>query len=66
MAKGKRKFEATTNTLQDVTLIPRHARGKDLADIQPIGYLSGMDAGDVHLPCTRDIVLRLIATLKKK
>ncbi len=66
MSDGKRKYETNTHSIQDATLVPRQGRGKDLADIQPIGYLSGLkpDTGG-PLP-SRDMILRLIATLKEK
>ena len=66
MAHKKRKYEANTEYLQNATLVHHHVRGKDLADIQPIGYLSGLDSEDVPPSCTRDMVLRLIDRLKKK
>jgi hypothetical protein len=66
MSEDKRKFEANTHTLQDAVLVPRHARSKDLADIQPIGYLSGLKAENNASLFTRDTILRLIASLKEK
>lgn len=65
MPDKKRKYEANVHFLQDAVLIPRQAQGKDLADNQPIGYLSGMkpETGDRF---SRDTILRLIATLKEK
>ena len=66
MSEEKRKFEANTHTLQDAVLVPRQARSKDLTDIQPIGYLSGLKAQDNTSYFTRDTILRLIATLKEK
>ena len=66
MSEEKRKFEANTHTLQDAVLVPRQARSKDLTDIQPIGYLSGLKAEDNTSFFTRDTILRLIATLSKK
>ena len=66
MSEDKRKFEANTHTLQDAVLVPRQPRSKDLADIQPIGYLSGLKAGKNGSLFTRDTILRLIETLKEK
>ena len=66
MSEDKRKFEANTHTLQDAVLVPRQSRSKDLADIQPIGYLSGLKAGKNGSLFTRDTILRLIETLKEK
>jgi hypothetical protein len=66
MSDEKRKFEADTHTLQDAALVPRQGRAKDLADIQPIGYLSGLEPEDRGSLFTRDTILRLIATLKEK
>jgi hypothetical protein len=66
MSKENRKFEANIQTLQDAVLVPRQTRSKDLADAQPIGYLSGMKAEGHGSPFTRDTILRLIATLKEK
>jgi len=66
MPRKKRKFEANTQIIQDAMLVPHHARNKDLADIQPIGYLSSLRAEDDDPLYTRDMVLRLIDRLKKK
>ena len=66
MAHKKRKYEANTEYLQNAKLVTHHVRGKDLADIQPIGYLSGLDSEAIPPSCTRDMVLRLIDRLKKK
>jgi hypothetical protein len=66
MSEDKRKFEANTHTLQDAVLVPRQSRSKDLADLQPIGYLSGMKTGKNSSLFTRDTILRLIETLKEK
>jgi hypothetical protein len=66
MSDGKRKYETNAHTLQDAALVPRQGRGKDLADIQPIGYLSGLEPEDRGSRFTRDTILRLIATLKEK
>ena len=66
MSEEKRKFEPKSHTLKDAVLIPHTLRSKDLADIQPIGYLSGLKAEYNTTPFTRDTILRLIATLKEK
>jgi hypothetical protein len=66
MSEEKRKFETNTYRSQDTALVPRRARSKDLADVQPIGYLSGLKAEDNTSLFTRDTILRLIATLKEK
>jgi hypothetical protein len=66
MSEDKRKFEANTRTLQDAVLVPRQPRSKDLADLQPIGYLAGLKAGKNGSFFTRDTILRLIETLKEK
>ena len=66
MSEDKRKFEANAHTLQDAVLVPRQSHSKDLADIQPIGYLSGLKSGKNGSPFTRDTILRLIETLKEK
>ncbi len=66
MSDEKRKFETNTHTIQDAVLVSRQARAKDLADIQPIGYLSGLKPEDRGSFFTRDTILRLIATLKEK
>lgn len=65
MSDEKRKFEADTHILQDAVLVKRQARSKDLADVQPIGYLSGLKEERSSL-FTRDTILRLIETLKEK
>ena len=66
MSEDKRKYEANTHTLQDAVLVPRPSRSKDLADIQPIGYLSGLKTGKNGSRFTRDTILRLIETLKER
>jgi hypothetical protein len=66
MSEEKHKFVTNTHSLQDAVLFPRQARSKDLTDIQPIGYLSGLKAEDNTSYFTRDTILRLIATLKEK
>lgn len=65
MSDEKRKFETDTHILQDAVLVKRQARSKDLSDVQPIGYLSGLkeERGSLF---TRDTILRLIETLKEK
>jgi hypothetical protein len=66
MSEDKQKFEANIHTLQDAVLVPRKPHSKDLADLQPIGYLSGLKAGKNGTLFTRDTILRLIETLKEK
>ncbi len=66
MSDNKRKYEATTDLLQDAVLVPRQPRSHDLADAQPIGYLSGLKPGARHTRYSRDTILRLIETLKEK
>ncbi len=66
MSNDKRKYEATTDLLQDAVLVPRQNRSHDLADAQPIGYLSGLKQGGKHTRYTRDTILRLSETLKEK
>ena len=66
MSEEKHKFVTNTYGLPDAALVPRQARSKDLTDIQPIGYLSGLKAEDNTSFFTRDTILRLIATLSKK
>ena len=66
MAHKKRKYQADTQFIENATLVSHHVRGKDLADIQPIGYLSGLESDVLPPSCTRDMVLRLIDRLKKK
>ncbi len=66
MSEDKRKYEANAHTIEDAVLVPRQPRSKDLADLQSIGYLSGLKAGKNGSRFTRDTILRLIETLKEK
>ncbi len=66
MSEEKRKYETNTGILQDAILIPRQGHAQDLADAQPIGYLSGLKSDNGGARLTRDTILRLIETLKEK
>jgi hypothetical protein len=66
MTDNKRKSEKTNCNLQNAVTAPRQGYAKDLTDVHPIGYLSGLKSNNGTATYTRDTILRLIETLKER